>query len=244
MEKILESKALNYYENFYLIVSRDKKNFQSLKKSHIKSTNKMKNQLFKILLIFCNYLVNNCSNFDNTLVFMNETTTEDNYVIIKRCLKIIPDAASKCQKQYEEHMQFIERSQAIEDKVEKQLMFCCALWDWRHCVTKSAHHKCSQESLFAIDQFVPFIVGNRSETRTICSNFTSNDHNCTSISSWIIIAFIVVLLGLIFGLYYVFKSDRHHVFRTIKQMTVTESEEDNYEFIDKNLSAQKVNQHK
>jgi hypothetical protein len=53
MEKILESKALNLYENFYLIVSRDKKNFQSLKK---KSYNEYKQNEKSIIQNFINIL--------------------------------------------------------------------------------------------------------------------------------------------------------------------------------------------
>jgi len=206
--------------------------------------NRMENILIKILFIFCYFTVIRCIESNNTNVFVNETTTQYNYEIIRKCLNKVPEAATKCTKQYDEHMQFIQHSLAIEERNEKHKMFCCALWDWRHCVKQLAHQKCSYQSIFAIDQLVPFTVNNRTDTRSICSNFTSNNHNCTSVSNWIVIVFIIVLLILIFGVYYVFKRDKHNPVLSsirLRDTTITESDEQNYEFIDENMNTHKDN---
>lgn len=166
-----------------------------------------------------------------------------NHHQVRNCLQLIPDAATKCYKQYQEHLQFIESSAWMNEPNEKRNMFCCALWDWRKCVYQLAHVRCQPKAIAAIEVFEPLTIDSSSNKteRPICADFDSGSNHCQSLSGWAIMAIIAVITGIVVGLYWVLKKDRGTRGNFHKVSTINESDENDHDdevFIDPKLQSQ------
>lgn len=173
----------------------------------------------------------------------HKNTINSNHNQVRNCLQLIPDAATKCYRQYQEHLQFIESSAWTNEPNEKRNMFCCALWDWRKCVFQLAHVRCQPKAIAAIEVFEPLTTDSSSNKteRPLCADFDSGSNHCQSLSGWAIMAIIAVITGIVVGLYWVLKKDRGTRGNFQKVSTINESDENDHDdevFIDPKSQAQ------